>query len=65
MSLRSETGRPRSTTLSASRNFRTGRTGRCARQIESTQYSLAASEPFKWTLERHSALILEAVGVGC
>ena len=62
---RSEIGRPRSTTLSVKRNFKTGRTGRSARQIESTRSSLAASGRFKWTIEAGQRLILEGVGGWC
>ena len=63
---RSEIGKPRSTTLSVKRDFKTGRTGRSARQIESTRSSLAASGRFKWTIEAgQRRLILEGVGGWC
>lgn len=63
---RSEIGRPCSTTLSVKRDFKTGRSGRSVRQIESTQSALAASGRFKWTIEAgQRRLILEGVGGWC
>ena len=60
---RFEIGRPRSTTLSVKRHFKTGRSGRSVKQIESTRSSLAASGRFKWTIEAgQRRLILEGVG---
>ena len=58
--------KPRSTTVLVKQDFKTGRTGRTARRIESTRSSLAASGRFKWTIEAgQRRLILEGVGGWC
>jgi hypothetical protein len=65
MSLPFETGKPPLTTLSLKRDFKTGRTGRSARQIESTPSCQAASERFKTTSDgRQRRLYWEAPADG-
>jgi hypothetical protein len=58
-----ETGNPPLTILPLKRDFKTGRTGRSAKRIESTQSCQAASERFNTTIEAcQRRLILGGAG---